>query len=82
MRPLYFILKFVLNYSLRVYHAFHTRVNSPKSWRTRTIFASNHPSAFLDPLTIAVRQNPIIHFMTRANIYKGYLKVVFFGVLR
>lgn len=79
MRPLYFILKFVLNYSLRIYHKSYVRINAPKSFRTRTIFASNHASSFMDPLVIAVKQNPIVHFMTRADIYKGYVKAVFWA---
>jgi len=77
MRPLYFVLKIVLNYSNRLYHKRHVRVNAPKTFFQRTIYASNHASSFFDPLVIAVRQNPIVHFMTRADIYNGYLKIVF-----
>jgi len=80
MRPVYFLLKFILGYSLRVVHAKHKKVNVPKTFFTRTIFASNHPSAFLDPLVISVRQYPVIHFMTRADIYKGFIKFVFWNV--
>jgi len=79
MRPLYFILKVVLNYSLRLYHKRTVTVNSPKKLHTRTIYASNHPSSFMDPLVIAVRNIPIVHFMTRGDIYKGFMKQVFWS---
>jgi 1-acyl-sn-glycerol-3-phosphate acyltransferase len=80
MRPIYFLLKFILGYSLRVYHKTYIKINKPKKFWTRTIFASNHPSSFLDPLVISVRQFPIIHFMTRADIYQGFIKFVFWNV--
>jgi hypothetical protein len=80
MRPAYFLVKLALNYALRLYHRRMVRVNEHKVWKTRTIFASNHPSAFMDPLVIAVRQNPIVHFMTRADIYKGIVKFIFWNV--
>lgn len=79
MRPLYLILKIVLNFSLRIYYKRHARVRAPKNFVNRTIYASNHPSSFMDPLIIAVRQNPIVHFMTRGDIYKGVMKQVFWS---
>jgi hypothetical protein len=80
MRPAYFLVKVALSYALRLYHRRTVFVNGHKVWKTRTIFASNHPSAFMDPLVIAVRQNPIVHFMTRADIYKGIVKFIFWNV--
>ena len=79
MRPLYFILKIVLNYSLRLYHKRNINVNSPKGFHNRTIYASNHPSSFMDPLIIAVRNKSIVHFMTRGDIYKGIMKPIFWS---
>jgi len=80
MRFLYFLLKIVLNYSLSLYHKRYIAVNAPKQWFPRTVFASNHPSSFMDPLVIAARNNPIVHFMTRGDIYKGFMKYVFWNV--
>lgn len=79
MRIIYFILKFALNYSLRVIYprvAFH---NAPKKFFGRTIYVSNHPASFMDPILIASLQRPIVFFMTRADIFKPILKPLFWA---
>lgn len=76
MRPLYFTLKFLLKYTLWVYYPRFINVNKPKKRFARTIFASNHAAAFMDPLVVANTQPPIVFFMTRADVFTPALKPI------
>lgn len=76
MRILYFILFFTLRYSLRIFYPRIKVVNSPKSFFRRTIYVSNHPASFMDPLTIAALRLPIVFFMTRADIFTPIMKPI------
>ncbi|MGV6860179.1 MAG: 1-acyl-sn-glycerol-3-phosphate acyltransferase [Putridiphycobacter sp.] len=76
MRPLYFLLKITVFYIARVYYKGHTTVNAPKKFKTKTIYTVNHASAFMDPWVPAVFQRPIVFFMTRGDIFKGWLKPI------
>lgn len=76
MRPLYFILKYLLKYPLWVYYPRFLNVNKPKKRFARTIFASNHAASFMDPLVIAQTQPPIVFFMTRSDVFKPFLKPI------
>lgn len=78
MRYLYFFLKFTLPYSLRLIYKRIITVNEPKQSLGRTFFASNHPNSFMDPLIPASMNKPIVHFMTRGDIYKGIVKHLFY----
>lgn len=69
MRLLYFIFNIFLNYSLRLYFRNIRLVNATKKRFSRTIFVSNHASAFMDPLIISVLRNPIVFFMTRSDVF-------------
>ncbi len=69
MRILYFLLKVTLNYSLRVFYPRMKLVNSPKQFLGRTIYVSNHPASFMDPLAVASLRRPIVFFMTRSDIF-------------
>lgn len=42
----------------------------------RTIFMSNHAASFMDPLTIAGTQLPIIFFMTRSDIFTPLMRPI------
>jgi 1-acyl-sn-glycerol-3-phosphate acyltransferase len=79
MRPFYLFLKIVLSYCLRIQFKKSVSVNAPKKFKERTIFTSNHPSSFMDPFTISVYNNPIVFTMTRGDIYKGFMKFVFWN---
>ncbi|MEY4288112.1 MAG: hypothetical protein RLZZ30_200 [Bacteroidota bacterium] len=72
MRTLYFIFNIFLNYSLRLYFRNIRLVNSTKSRFSRTIFVSNHPSAFMDPLIVSVLRKPIVFFMTRSDVFSKW----------
>ena len=76
MRPLYFLLWITLPYVLRVFYRRIRIVNTQKTFYAQTIFVCNHPSAFIDPLIIANFHKPIIHFMTRSDVFKPWLKPV------
>lgn len=73
MRPLYFILRMTLPYAFFVYFRRRGAVNSQRKFNAQTIFVSNHPSAFFDPLTAANHQWPIMYFMTRSDVFKKWL---------
>lgn len=76
MRLFYFILKFTLKLSLWVYYPRKKIINSnPKNF-TRTIYVSNHTASFMDPLTVAGTQSPIVFFMTRSDVFKPLLKPI------
>ncbi|MBL7898646.1 MAG: 1-acyl-sn-glycerol-3-phosphate acyltransferase, partial [Crocinitomicaceae bacterium] len=61
---------------LRVFYRRIRIVNTQKTFYAQTIFVCNHPSAFIDPLIIANFHKPIIHFMTRSDVFKPWLKPV------
>ncbi|MEI8117094.1 MAG: 1-acyl-sn-glycerol-3-phosphate acyltransferase [Flavobacteriia bacterium] len=69
MRLLYFIFNIFLSYSLRLYFRNIRLVNATKKRFSRTIFVSNHASAFMDPLIISVLRKPIVFFMTRSDVF-------------
>lgn len=74
MRILYLILKITLNYSLRVFYPRMAFNNSPKRSFGRTIYVSNHAASFMDPISIASLQRPIIFFLTRSDVFKPMTK--------
>lgn len=76
MRPLYLLLKFLLKYTLWVYYPRFINVNKPKKRFARTIFASNHAAAFMDPLVVANSQPPIVFFMTRSDVFTPIMKPI------
>ncbi len=77
MRYIYFFMKFTLPYALHVFFKRIKTLNPPKERLGRTFFVANHPSSFMDPLIPAAMNNPVVHFMARADIYEGLLKHVY-----
>lgn len=76
MRPIYILLKFILKYALWVYYPRIRVVNPPKKRFARTVFASNHAAAFMDPLVVAGNQPPIVFFLTRSDVFTTLLKPI------
>lgn len=77
MRPIYFIFWLGLGFSFRL---FFRRIKEVRPSRTsfgRTIFVSNHPSAFLDPLVISRLRRPVVYFMTRSDVFNWFTKPLF-----
>ncbi len=76
MRFLYLIVKIFANYSLRIYFPRILKINAPKNRFGRTIYVSNHPSSFMDPIVIGTLQRPIVFFMTRSDIFTPVMKPI------
>ena len=76
MRPVYFFLRVTLPYAMRIFFRKVVTLHSGKQFRERTIFVCNHPSAFIDPLAVANFQWAIIHFMTRSDVFKPWLRPI------
>lgn len=72
MRFLYLLFYGFLTYSLRLYFRKIRLVNATKKRFSSTIFVSNHPSAFMDPLVISVLRKPIVFFMTRSDVFNKW----------
>lgn len=45
----------------------------------RTIFVSNHPGSFMDPLIISSTRKPILFFMTRADVFNKFTRPIFWA---
>jgi fluoride ion exporter CrcB/FEX len=54
MRPIYTLLAVSLHISFRLFYKRFKVVNNPKSYFGRTIYVSNHPNSFMDPLVIGI----------------------------
>ncbi|MFM8596311.1 MAG: 1-acyl-sn-glycerol-3-phosphate acyltransferase [Flavobacteriales bacterium] len=77
MRALYFICWFCLGFSFRLFFKRVVQVRPSKKRFGRTIFVSNHPSAFLDPIVIARLRKPVVYFMTRSDVFNKFTKPLF-----
>lgn len=77
MRPLYFIFWLCLGFSFRLFFRRVVQVRPNKKRFGRTIFVSNHPSAFLDPIVIARLRKPVIYFMTRSDVFNKFTRPIF-----
>ena len=77
MRPLYFIFWFGLGFSFRLFFRRIKEVRPSKSRFGRTIFVSNHPSSFLDPLVVSRLRKPIVYFMTRSDVFNRFTRPLF-----
>lgn len=74
MRFFYFLLKITLSYSYFIYFKRSKTIRSPKTFFGSTIYVSNHPASFMDPLVVAVYRNPIVFFMTRSDVFTPITK--------
>lgn len=76
MRPLYLLLKISLNISLRLFYKRFVVYRKHFKFFGRTIYVSNHPNSFMDPIMIGAINIPIVHFMTRSDVFKWWLKPI------
>lgn len=76
MRPFYFLLYISLPYSLRLFYRRVRNLNRPKQKYSSTIYVSNHPNSFMDPLVIGSENNAVVFFMTRSDVFVWWLKPV------
>lgn len=77
MRPLYFIFWSGLIFGFRLFFKRTKEVRPSKSLFGRTIFVSNHPSSFLDPLVVSHLRKPIVYFMTRSDVFNRITRPLF-----
>ena len=76
MRFFYFLLYIVLVYTLRFYFRRIKVINKPKRF-SRTIYVSNHPAAFMDPLLLASCNRAVVFFMTRSDVFNIFTRPIF-----
>src|SRR3989338_8199021 len=76
MRPFYFLLAISLGYSFRLFYKRQLKINNKHQRFGSTIYVSNHPNSFMDPLLIGSNNRPIVHFMARSDVFKWWLKPV------
>ena len=76
MRTLFLLLKFSLAYSRRFFYRRQRVINEHRDRFGSTIYVSNHPNSFMDPLLIGAKNRPVVNFMTRSDVFKWWLKPV------
>lgn len=76
MRPFYLLLKLSLNISFRLFYKRFLVLNKHKELFGSTIYVSNHPNSFMDPILIGSLNHPIVHFMTRSDVFVWWLKPI------
>jgi len=76
MRFLYVIVKIFAQYAIRIYFPRILKINAPKKIYGRTIYVSNHPASFMDPVLLGTLQRPSVFFMTRSDIFTPMLKPI------
>lgn len=76
MRFLYLLVKIFAQYSIRIYFPKILKINAPKKIYGRTIYVSNHPASFMDPVLLGTLQRPSVFFMTRSDIFTPMMKPI------
>lgn len=76
MRPFYFLLKISLNISFRLFYKRFIVLRQHRKLFGSTIYVSNHPNSFMDPIMIGAMNYPIVHFMTRSDVFVWWLKPI------
>jgi hypothetical protein len=76
MRPFYLLLKLSLNISFRLFYKRFLVLNKHRELFGSTIYVSNHPNSFMDPILIGAMNRPIVHFMTRSDVFVWWLKPI------
>ena len=76
MRFLYFVMYYILNYTLRLYFR-NIKVHNKPSKFGKTIYVSNHAASFMDPLVIAAFNRSVVYFLTRSDVFTPFTKPIF-----
>jgi hypothetical protein len=74
MKILYLTFYILFNLGFRLYFKRVRTLNIKRKGLGRTIYVSNHPAAFMDPLAIALYGKRVVHFMARADVFKTIFK--------
>ena len=77
MKILYLTFYILFNLGFRLYFKRVRTLNIKRKGLGRTIYVSNHPAAFMDPLAIALYGKRVVHFMARADVFKTIFKPIF-----
>lgn len=79
MRVIYVFLWIYFKYTFRLFYRKIKLVHDSPFRFGRTIFVSNHPGSFMDPLLIASQRKPILFFMTRADVFNKFSRPFFWA---
>ena len=77
MKFVYLSFWILFNFGLRLYFKTVRTFNVKRKGLGRTIYVSNHPAAFMDPLVIALYGKRVVHFMARADVFKPLFRPIF-----
>ena len=79
----YIFFKHVLQLGFRFYFKHIHFGNSHRVPKNQpVIFAANHPSAFMDPILVAVNLPGFVHYLVRGDMFKKPIARWFFGLVR
>ena len=77
MRVLYFIWWLFFGYGLRLFYRKIVVLNGKRNKEGSTIFISNHPASFMDPLVVSRFNNAIVFFLTRSDVFTPFTNPFF-----
>ena len=77
MKPLYFFCRTIFTYPIRLFFPRHIVLNNPKKAHNQTIYVSNHPASFMDPLVLPILTKPVYHFLARADVFSKFTSPIF-----
>lgn len=77
MRILYFLLWLFFGHSLRLFYRKIVVLNSKRNGEGSTIFISNHPASFMDPLIVSRFNNAVVFFLTRSDVFTKFTNPFF-----
>lgn len=77
MKPLYFFCRTIFTYPIRLFFARHLVLNNPKKAHNQTIYVSNHPASFMDPLMLPILTKPVYYFLGRADVFTKFTRPIF-----
>jgi len=69
MRALYFFCWLIFGYGLRLFYRKIVVLNSKRNSEGSTIFISNHPASFMDPLIVSRFNKANVFFLTRSDVF-------------
>ena len=77
MKPFYIFCKAIFTYPIRIFFPRPIVLNNPKKVHNQTIYVSNHPASFMDPLIVPVLTKPSYHFLGRADVFTKFTRPIF-----
>ena len=59
----------MVQYPVRLVFRKRLILNNPKNRFSTTIYVSNHPAAFMDPIILSILNKPVVHFLVRSDVF-------------